>query len=239
MVSPLKYWLAPHAHYCEVPEGVIFLDLRSGKYLGIPGQAVAALAGVVDEWPRRAEETADQSLNQSSVAESLVKAGLLVRSKPPQRVLERDASHVHRASSFRYIEYRQVTIGSRHVAYAIAACLLAAWEIKFRSLEAIVKAVATRKKRATKCNCISDLESVVAVADVFRRIRPYIFTAKDRCVFHTLSLLHFLALQNIFPSWVFGVQTSPWSPHTWLQHEDVVLDGTPESVFSFKPILVV
>jgi hypothetical protein len=36
-----------------------------------------------------------------------------------------------------------------------------------------------------------------------------------------------------------GVKVNPWAAHSWVQSGEYVLDGTPEQVRFFTPILVV
>jgi len=73
---------------------------------------------------------------------------------------------------------------------------------------------------------------------VFSVLRPY-FPEKSSCLLDSFMLIEFLARYGIRPHWVFGVRTAPFSAHCWVQHEDLVLNDTPDHVGTFVPIMAV
>jgi len=73
----------------------------------------------------------------------------------------------------------------------------------------------------------------------YERLRPFVFTARDRCLYDSLALLGFLAKERHFPRWVVGVKTSPFGAHSWLQSGGTVVNDHHEYVRRFRPILVV
>jgi hypothetical protein len=70
-------------------------------------------------------------------------------------------------------------------------------------------------------------------------LRPHTFAARDRCLFHSLALVNFLARHAVFPTWVIGVRARPWGAHAWVQHDKLLLDANPEQVCEFASILAV
>lgn len=55
----------------------------------------------------------------------------------------------------------------------------------------------------------------------------------------SLVLIEFLALHDVFPDWVIGVKTLPFTAHSWVQTGRFVLNGNPGYVRGYVPILVV
>jgi len=54
-----------------------------------------------------------------------------------------------------------------------------------------------------------------------------------------LALLEFLAIKNLYPTWVFGVQAQPFGAHCWLQEGDKLLNESVEYAGQFTPIMAV
>ena len=73
----------------------------------------------------------------------------------------------------------------------------------------------------------------------FGLLRPLLYTARDKCLFDSIALSLFLLRHGIPSLVVFGVNTAPFEAHCWIQHGDRVLNGTPEFVTAFTPIMTV
>jgi hypothetical protein len=73
----------------------------------------------------------------------------------------------------------------------------------------------------------------------YMRLRPFLFTAHDKCLLDSLTLIRFLARRRMFPAWVIGVRTRPFAAHSWVQSAGLVLNDVHEHVRSYTPILVV
>lgn len=121
-----------------------------------------------------------------------------------------------------------------HIAAFLRACLWAKRAVDSRLLYSIACEIAASKARMTPDN---DLEHTIELVSLFRRLRPYAFSAKDQCLFHALALLKFLTHYNIFPTWVIAVRPTPWAAHSWLQLGTFVLDCNPEEINGYTPIL--
>ena len=60
-----------------------------------------------------------------------------------------------------------------------------------------------------------------------------------QCLARSFVLLRFLQRCGGSATWVFGVQTWPFSAHCWLQLDGVALDDVPERLLHYEPILAV
>jgi hypothetical protein len=115
------------------------------------------------------------------------------------------------------------------LAYAYARLSL-----RWRHISAVAADV--RKSRERISTSFDHTATSYYVA-VFRRLRPYFFTADGQCLFHALCLVLFLRRHGIVPTWVIGVKTGQWQAHSWVQEGPYLLDTNPEKVCEFTPIL--
>jgi hypothetical protein len=117
-----------------------------------------------------------------------------------------------------------------------SACVWALTTLKTRTFETVVRDLCERKNANSGA---MDEERLIELVSTFRLLRPFAFTAHDRCLFHALALTRFLSYYKLFPTWTIGVRVNPWGAHSWVQHENLILDATPEKVVEFTPILAV
>jgi hypothetical protein len=126
-----------------------------------------------------------------------------------------------------------------HVMNFLKAYARARFSLAWRPFATTVEAARARKsQRETEFDPTHVLQ-MAATVGIFRRLRPLVFAAEDRCLLHALTLINFLALYRLYPEWVIGVATQPWGAHSWVEWGNFLLDSNPEKVCRFTPILVV
>ena len=155
-------------------------------------------------------------------------------------------------------------LSTRDVLQFLRSATLAAWWLRTQSLDTIATRVARRRpssmvahagadappplRAAARAPAKDPAESTSpgpdaarlrAAALAFERLRPLAFTAHDRCLHDSLSLVVFLAFKGLSASWVIGVRTRPFGAHSWVQSGSLVLNDQHEQVRAFRPILVV
>jgi hypothetical protein len=239
---PAPYLIPRHVHLCETGNQVIFLDLRRDKYLAIGRAQRQALSGKVGGWPADNADDAPARGPQGSnepVIRSMLKLGLLTTDSR----LGKNAAHpmiesVNEALVDDDFE-RRITIRSAHMCRFVLACARARITLRLRSLEHAVEAVRRRKARALQRDNAFDARLNRELVAIFDRLRPFIFTAKDACLFDSLALIEFLALHGSYPTWVIGVHTQPFNAHSWVQHNELSFNGPVEFLRRFTPILAV
>jgi hypothetical protein len=118
--------------------------------------------------------------------------------------------------------------------YFTLACTQALWLLKRQPLGVIASRVTAARRKEESL----DLVEVFGRVQIFRRLRRLFFSEKNRCLFNALALVLFLQRYGHFPLFVIGVKTRPFGAHSWVQHEQILLDGEPASVCHFVPILV-
>lgn len=80
---------------------------------------------------------------------------------------------------------------------------------------------------------------ITTLCQDFLRIRPFVYSSRDKCLYDCLVLLEFLAHFELFPTLIIGVTTFPFRAHCWLQYGPLVLTDYVEHTRAYTPILVV
>jgi hypothetical protein len=257
-----SYRIPLHVHVCVTGDGSVLLDLKRDRYFGLGREDTELLAAVVKDWPRPSwahnsyegwnEECAERVCRSMLEDKLLVKTGTLALG----RCSEVRSSHgADGACGTGHAEIRinmkapfvsvgdELEIGAEvrpwHVARFTAAYVWALYSLRRRPLVATVAAVRARKSRRLEACVQWDLLRVAGLIDIFRRLRPYVFSAEGHCLLHALTLVRFLGSHDVYPEWVIGVSTQPWAAHSWVQWGNYLLDTNPEKVCRYTPILVV
>lgn len=233
--------LPRHVHACRTSDGVIFLDTRNDRYFGLGGKDADAIASVVRDWPEPNDACIGNTLTSPGelqpLAQVLLERGLLIRSSPG------NAHHAKTVVTPLKMTPPGLTTDKCRaarpldVANFVVACSRAAWVLKRKSLESIELEM-TSVRAGNHGIKPGDSCTAAELAQVFRRLRRLFFSEKNRCLFNALSLMYFLRRYGHFPLWVIGVNTAPFSAHSWVQDGPIALDGDPAVICHFVPILV-
>jgi hypothetical protein len=229
-----RYFLARHAYACAAGNQLVFLELQSGKYLRIEASSSGTLEKRVSGWPAMGARE-----ESPKVLQDLLERGVLTtdiaRGKeatfacPPARA--KALADVALASSSR--------INLWHLYAFFRAVAVARFGLALKKLAPIVDRARRRKAAAEKAATTFELSHLRGLLEIFDTLRPFAFGTHDVCLLHSITLLEFLAQYRIFPAWILGVQTTPFSAHSWIQYEEYLLSDTPAGVEVFTPILVV
>jgi hypothetical protein len=111
--------------------------------------------------------------------------------------------------------------------------------LAMRPLSATVKSMRHLKALCKEDRNAWQIHRVAAMVDVFRRLRPFFFSAEGRFLLHALTLVKFLSRYDFHPDWMIGVTTQPWGAHSWVQWGNFLLDTNPEKVCGYVPIMTV
>lgn len=237
-----EFWMPPHTRVCVTATGAVVLDLKRNRYFGLGYREARSLSTLAANWSAvsmssgRALEPMEPD-DAARLADALVKAGFLTAVAPTESGPAIAA--IDSTSALTSVGYELAAAPPLHLHHIVAflrACIWAKRAVDSRLLYSIALEVAESKAGITHA---IDLQHVVELVSVFRRLRPYAFAAKDRCLFHALALLKFLAHYNIFPTWVVAVRPTPWAAHSWLQLGNHVLDCNPEEISGYTPILAI
>lgn len=237
-----RYWIPSHVRVCPLLASTILLDLKRNRYFGIGANETRALATLALNW-REANGSAavvEQLAPHDAIAmaDALIEAGLLSRASPADGAsfgaAPLDLSGV--LSSAGHELSRIAALRVAHIASFLGALAWTRRALRARTLYAIASEVRDRKAAA---DAAFDEQRAVELVGLFRRLRPHTFAAHDRCLFHSLALVRFMARHGVFPTWVIGVRAKPWGAHAWVQQGKLLLDANPEQVCEYTPILTV
>lgn len=250
-MSRVQYALGPSVYACQLPEGIVLLDVRKDRYIALSDPILRELSHVVQDWPSCASSDATEAPGErekppASYAdlmgrcEELIGHGILCRTDKSWQTPARQAPELPRATSF-IPDYAGPTpdVALLDVWRFVASCLTTYILLHVFSLRLALDRVKRRTSRLDRKPTSTDPAHVVRLVRIFRRMQPYLYSTKDRCLFNGLTLAQYLTSYRIRAKLVIGVRMDPFSAHCWVQFEDIVFDSTPEEVVCFSPLLVV
>ena len=124
-----------------------------------------------------------------------------------------------------------------HLAAFGRAYFRALYEVKCRPIAATVRRI--RERKLLHGGGVSSVSSTVDLVRIFRALRPFLYTAKDRCLLDSIALIEFLAKFDVFPTWVIAVRTRPFAAHSWVVDRHLILNEALGRAEEFYPILAV
>jgi hypothetical protein len=219
MLALTGFTLAPHVHACTIGPHVIFLDLRANRYFGLSGDQSSSTTVSLD----------DEQLHE------LVQRGALVPAVGGGRDTRRQIERPTTAAIEGYSR-THVTLTAADLALVGLASASAAFQLKFLSLERIVRRMDRLVEAST--NEKLDLELARTQIRKFVTLRPFFFRANNACLLNSLAMHEFLAWRGMRTHFVFGVCADPFKAHCWLQRDHIVINDVPEFVNDYTPILV-
>jgi hypothetical protein len=240
--STARLYLSHHVHCARVEGQLVFLDLRADRYSSLaPGEsdAVMALAGA--DPGRAADRSDDAGAHRDDVAvdevgRALTEAALLTPDPGRGRPIAPPSPLPLDADLMGYPLGRGPDIRAGHVARFAAAASTTAARLRWRSLVDIVDRVRARKRgRAERV----DGDRLAELVEIYKRLRPLLFTTRGHCLHDSLVLVEFLAAHGVYPRWVIGVRMGPFAAHSWVQAGGVVLNDAVANAARYTPILAV
>jgi hypothetical protein len=224
-----QYWLGRDVFCAEVVDGVIFLDLKRNRYLGLPTEHALKLRGL----PRRGPIV---PVDPAPIA-ALVESNLFSRTPQPEAVSFAPpvaTGAIRKIDLFRARERLSAVSGARFA----AAYIRSHAPYRTRSLESAVTHL--RRRKVTKIPSLEAGEQKLLDLSVqFMKFRALTYSARNRCLLDCLVLADFLQSHRVSCTFVLGVASRPFRAHCWIQSAGLVLNDTYENVSAFSPLLSV
>lgn len=237
-VAPTRHLtISTHVRACESDGTVVLLDLNKNRYVGIGGAGARALVGQVEGWPMLSDAVASANPELcGKVVHGLLSQGLLSEQSVPrgsEATLEAPTATLNSAFAMTLAD-----IGIRRMGrFLFSAALAHKWMYRM-PLYDIATEIGLRRNRIP-ANASGPLDAMRAGIETYEKLRPLVFTARDRCLYDSLALVLFLSMEGLLARWVIGVKTGPFGAHAWVQSGPTVLNDHHEYVGQFRPILVV
>jgi Transglutaminase-like superfamily len=257
VVPSRPYRLSAHVHACFSGQGAILLDVARDAYFGLDAEQACALATLVEGWPGAQPYPASSAEHRRPAgsagaphppippengrvfAAELRLRGLLTLASEGGRAAMPVALATVQDQLIPWESMSPRHIRINHVLRFVKSALVVATLLRFRSLHYAVTRAARRKAANRSAVESFDCERARELVSAFYYIRVFLYTRTRRCLFDSATLLEFLACYHIYPLWVIGVQVQPFAAHSWVQHGASALNGTPEFVRAYTPILVI
>ena len=223
-----QYLTPTWIYVCFAGDSTIFLDTRQDRYLGLNARETEALKNALRNEPTRSPEWED--LHRSLLARGLLTEDPRAKSLLPVEVEPPDASLTDFYEDPPHIR-------TAHVFSFLKSCAAVWISLRFRSLELTVARMSKHKSRGGSRKYLTDPSKLRELVSVFRYLRPWIYVAKDHCLYDSLVLSRFLADYAFSTTCVFGVKTQPFQAHCWVQAGHLVLMGPVGFIRRYVPIL--
>jgi hypothetical protein len=242
-VGPPSYRLRDHIYAC-CPDGqAVLLDLKRDAYFGLDAEQTLALRGLVEDWPVCAVSNSRVSLDEArGLAAELERRGIL-RLSLPFECAEPDTRYpspcVVQEQLIPWDQMSAANVRAGRAFRFIRSALVVALLMRVCTLRFLIDRARRRKSLALSRGAVFDKDRARELLNAFYYMRAFLYGKKARCLFDSAVLVEFLACYGLFPQWVFGVQSRPFAAHSWVQSDAAVLNGTPEFVRAYTPILVI
>lgn len=227
-------------YFCEVDQGAVFLDLERERYFAVDTTTVSALASVVEGWPNRA--TAATECPKPPETDLCLSA---IKSMIDSGVLTSDATegknptipHVEMLDSVEGAPIRPLSLHSRvRLMLTLSASIISVkLSLRRNSLRHLLAPLNTSPSH-TKTPVGGG--SAAEIGGIFRRLRPWFYSAEDVCLWDSLVMTEFLKRSGYSPTFILGIVPKPFAAHAWVQLGAVVMNDTLEKVQEFTPIFV-
>lgn len=231
------YYLAAHVCACELPEGAVFLDLRSSAYFAMDAQCLPSLRRMIGNWHQSVALTHSETpgLQDVQLIDALCTRGFIngtasapafsSTSIPPTTTCT--PNWTLRASLRATVSMLFRVCAT----YATTTALL-----RSRHLALLLSQLHRRQGvRPSSGVSHDDLQSIISL---FAKLRLWLYTARDNCLLDSIVLTSVLRRYRIDARLHIGVALMPFSAHAWVQLGCCVLDDSVDHVRGYTPILV-
>lgn len=213
----MTWSLAPGVGFCIAEGELVFLDLRSDRYLALRGERRAAFERL------RAREP-----NDSDAMTALLATGLFARGDAGNRLdpVAITVPGVDLGGEPRTAPtMRMLAAAARHLH----------WARRSQSSDRIAATVFWLQDRKRTVSDGAQPASCRELASAYACARAWVPVA-PRCLVDSLALLRLMLARGVAPTLVFGVRLAPFAAHCWLQSPETILTGSVDDAHNFTPI---
>ena len=227
--------LLQHVHATEVQGSLVFLNLRNNRYDYLaPKDAAGVLELLRDDADPRLHDKRDSVLlRDQSTVDELKERGLVTEGEFGRPFLQ--IQHEAVLEEFpRMLGPDRPKIRTRYFWIFVRSVFEARALISILPLHWIITILKRRKNSTID---VRDTSSVARLVEVYRRLRPILFSRHDRCLVDSLSLFIFLQRFRVPATLCFGVRLEPFKAHAWVEHDGIVFDEMPANIHRYTRIL--
>lgn len=222
--------LTKHSYAAEIAGGLVFLNLKGDTYTYLAPEDAAVILPMLRGDLGEFEAPAGVG---DSIVDELVNAGL-VTADPTGRPLRPIRYDQVLDEQPRLIGPDRPRVRPTHVWNFLRSVFEARAMLSLLPLHRVVALVKTRRSRISRA---VPAHSAEQLTEIYRRLRPLLFSRNDKCLLDSLSLIHFLARYRVPAQWRFGVRLEPFKAHAWVQDDRTVFDDMAANVHAYTVIL--
>lgn len=216
----MTFWrILPHATACMAGDALVLLDIRQDRYFLVP----PAIATVTAAWLSAADDGAPPAGFVAMLERSMIyRAG----DAPPTRACCDVLLPLTLEES---LERRSIGL-RKHV--RIDGIVAATWlGLRLTPLRAHLNRLARRAADGPRL----DQDRLRERIQVYRQARRFNPIARN-CLLDSLALARWLSAGGHACRIVFGVTTTPFAAHCWIQDDQAILNDHYDRVSRFTPI---
>ena len=224
-----EYFYSAEVFSCIVDGRAIFCNLKTDQYLGLDGDHSLLFQRML----LNVRDAQTEALAEELIAKQLLSASADSGRPPAPVKIEQP-----RESLLDPVFDDPPRVTARHFAAFVAACVSVRIALRHRSTHHALRRFGALQARIGRRALPFDLQRAQTLARIFRHLRPIVYRAYDNCLYDLLVFGDFLRRHNVRSNCILGVRTMPFEAHCWLQTDGRVVNGVPELVNRFVPILV-
>jgi len=211
--------LRPGLSFCEIGDRLVFLDIRADRYFGLAPDAEHAF-----------RELMAAGAGRDYRSSAMMGDALFVSAKnfcvEPCPLPPRATGSLIDAPFLPALPHRLS---------AITALARMHVRLRLRGLGATVEAVRSRQPEDAETMTGADkIRTIAAAFEASARV----IRSHDRCLVRSLATAQALFSNGIAASLVIGVRLRPFAAHSWVQHDQTLVNDRPDNVRSYTPILL-
>lgn len=236
---PSMFSLTKHSYAAAIGGGLIFLDLKRDNYTYVAPKDAAEILPMLGVTtgrdPKDNEQAEPLGEGETSIVDELKLAGLITTDESG-RPFKPIRYHAVVSEQPRLIGVDRPKVRPTHAWNFIRSAILAKAMLSCLPLHRVVAIVKARKTRlATGTRSYSAAQ----LTEIYHRLRPLLFSRKDRCLLDSLTMINFLGRYRVPVSLCFGVKLEPFKAHAWVQDDNIVFDDMAANIHSYTVILEV
>lgn len=240
-VNQAPYSLAEDVYACELPQGAVFLDLRSLQYFALDNSSLPLLPEIIRDWrsvvptrrrPLRVRYPPAANITQLLRAKSFL--SFEVQSHP----YFTDLPEAHSACSPNWSLHSSLLSQFLMLIRVAIAYVAANRALRSRQLRPFLARLSCGRAMPTSRDHRL-LRDPTHVLTLFAKVRVWIYTARSHCLLDSIVLCSVLRKYGYPAHFYIGVDLEPFAAHAWVQIDSLVMDEAVEQVRKFTPILCV
>ncbi|PCI32436.1 MAG: hypothetical protein COB54_06730 [Alphaproteobacteria bacterium] len=228
-----QYYLPKHVYICMADKTLVFLDLKRDKYLCLDESQSKSVWSYCQS---PCEEQEGEGISEN-LLKLLLQNNLFTKNDSQRKDIPAVIGKTATGEVRGYDVGSRPKINIKHIFHFLRAYLISILRLRFYPLQKITRKIKKHKHQNRQQK--TAFEKIPELIEIFKTIRPLLFSTRNNCMLDALVLMEFLNSFGVFPTWVFGVRMGPFLAHCWLQSEKIILNDTLDHVAPFTPILAI